>query len=310
MANFGDTLKRERELRKITLREVSEATKIGLRYLEALEGNRFDQLPGGLFNKGFIRAYAKFVGLDPEALVHAYLFDFAAQQSVQPAQPPYSGLRIEEPTPPAAEEPQRPVAPSRRRTQAVVAAAAGLILIAGLCLITYRGSDSGERLAPRAPRVEKADLGGGTGVAPPKVEEESPAPLPAAASPTPPVAPPLALPVAPPAAAPAGTAIHPGERSREEVRKVLLEVTASETTWIAVWCGERERINKELTPGEVFALSCGAETRLSTGNAGTMTLRIDGNECLPLGERGAVIHDLVLNRESVAEICPSPAQEP
>ena len=42
MATFGETLKRERELRKITLREVSEATKIGLRYLEALESNHFD----------------------------------------------------------------------------------------------------------------------------------------------------------------------------------------------------------------------------------------------------------------------------
>ncbi len=300
MATFGDTLKRQRELRKITLREVSEATKIGLRYLEALEGNRFDQLPGGLFNKGFIRAYAKFVGLDPEALVHAYLFDFAAQRSSQAAPPPYSGLRIEEPTPSPAEEPQKPAAPSRRRSQTVVAAAAGLILIAGLCLITYRGSASGQRLAPRVPRVERADLGGGTLVAPP----------PAPASPTPSVAPPVALPMAPPAAAQGGTATRTGERPREEHREILLEVTASETTWIAVWCGERERINKELAPGEVFALACGSETRLSTGNAGTMTLRIDGNECLPLGERGAVIQDLVLNRESVAEICPSPAQEP
>src|SRR5213592_419607 len=73
MANFGETLKRERELREISLRQISEATKINLRYLEALEENRFDALPGGLFNKGFIRAYATYIGIDGEAMVNSYL---------------------------------------------------------------------------------------------------------------------------------------------------------------------------------------------------------------------------------------------
>ncbi len=70
---FGETLKRERELREITLREISNATKINMRYLEALEQNRFEALPGGLFNKGFIRAYSRFVGIDGEAMVDSYL---------------------------------------------------------------------------------------------------------------------------------------------------------------------------------------------------------------------------------------------
>ena len=68
MASFGESLKRERELREISLRQISEATKINLRYLEALEENRFDALPGGLFNKGFIRAYATYIGIDCEAI--------------------------------------------------------------------------------------------------------------------------------------------------------------------------------------------------------------------------------------------------
>jgi len=80
MASFGETLKRERELREISLRQISEATKINIRYLEALEGNRFDALPGGLFNKGFIRAYAKFIGLDGEAMVNAYLEETTGRQ--------------------------------------------------------------------------------------------------------------------------------------------------------------------------------------------------------------------------------------
>ncbi|HEV8702393.1 MAG TPA: RodZ domain-containing protein [Candidatus Polarisedimenticolia bacterium] len=73
MASFGETLKRERELREISLRQIAEATKISIRYLEALEENRFDVLPGGLFNKGFIRAYSRFIGIDGEAMVNSYL---------------------------------------------------------------------------------------------------------------------------------------------------------------------------------------------------------------------------------------------
>src|SRR5262245_10557202 len=73
MSSFGESLKRERELRQISLREISEATKINLRYLEALERNDFRHLPGGVFNKGFVRAFAQFIGVDPEAMTTAYL---------------------------------------------------------------------------------------------------------------------------------------------------------------------------------------------------------------------------------------------
>jgi hypothetical protein len=88
MASFGETLRQQRELREISLRQVSEATKINIRYLEALEQNHFDVLPGGLFNKGFIRAYAKYVGLDGEAMVTSYLHEIAARN---PGTAPDSG---------------------------------------------------------------------------------------------------------------------------------------------------------------------------------------------------------------------------
>lgn len=81
MSSFGETLKRERELRQISLREISEATKINLRYLDALERNDFRHLPGGVFNKGFVRAYAQFIGIDPEAMATAYLDEEQHQQA-------------------------------------------------------------------------------------------------------------------------------------------------------------------------------------------------------------------------------------
>ncbi len=71
--SFGEELKRERELREITLREVSASTKIRLRYLEALERNDFEHLPGGVFNRGFVRAYSQFIGIDPDSMVDAYI---------------------------------------------------------------------------------------------------------------------------------------------------------------------------------------------------------------------------------------------
>ncbi len=73
MGSFGEKLKREREMRAITLEEIAEATKIGTRSLRALEEEQFDQLPGGIFNKGFVRAYAKFLGIDEEQAVADYV---------------------------------------------------------------------------------------------------------------------------------------------------------------------------------------------------------------------------------------------
>ena len=73
MPSFGEKLKLEREKRKITLDQISASTKIGTRMLQALEEDKFTQLPGGIFNKGFVRAYARTVGLDEDQAVADYL---------------------------------------------------------------------------------------------------------------------------------------------------------------------------------------------------------------------------------------------
>ncbi len=64
MESFGARLKREREQRKISLDDIAVSTKIGTRFLAAIEEDHFDQLPGGIFNKGFVRAYARYLGID------------------------------------------------------------------------------------------------------------------------------------------------------------------------------------------------------------------------------------------------------
>lgn len=69
---FGEHLRREREMRGVSLHEISNATRIGVRFLEALENEQWDRLPGGVFNRGFIRAVARFLGLDEDNLVGEY----------------------------------------------------------------------------------------------------------------------------------------------------------------------------------------------------------------------------------------------
>ena len=72
---FGEHLKREREMRGVSLEEVSAATRIGTRFLEALENEQWDQLPGGVFNRGFIRSVARYLGLDEDSLVAEYALE-------------------------------------------------------------------------------------------------------------------------------------------------------------------------------------------------------------------------------------------
>ena len=72
---FGEHLKREREMRGVSLEEISAATRISVRFLEALENEQWERLPGGIFNRGFIRSVARFLGLDEENLVAEYAME-------------------------------------------------------------------------------------------------------------------------------------------------------------------------------------------------------------------------------------------
>ncbi len=72
MPSFGEHLKRERELREISLREISDETKISYRYLEAIEEDNEAKLPAEVFVKGFVKSYASYIGLDPDEAMLRY----------------------------------------------------------------------------------------------------------------------------------------------------------------------------------------------------------------------------------------------
>ncbi|AXC13123.1 Transcriptional regulator [Acidisarcina polymorpha] len=73
MGQFGEELRRERESRGVSLECIINSTKISGRHLSALEREQFEQLPGGVFNKGIVRGYARAVGIDEEAWIQRFM---------------------------------------------------------------------------------------------------------------------------------------------------------------------------------------------------------------------------------------------
>src|SRR5947207_8924975 len=75
-SGFGARLRDARERRGVSLRQIANATKISVGVLEALERNDISRLPGGIFGRAFVRAYASEVGLEPEATIRDFITEF------------------------------------------------------------------------------------------------------------------------------------------------------------------------------------------------------------------------------------------
>ena len=72
MPTLGEELKRRREERNISLNDISESTRIGIRFLKAIDSDNYTVLPGGIFTRSFIRAYAKQVGMNEDEAMSLY----------------------------------------------------------------------------------------------------------------------------------------------------------------------------------------------------------------------------------------------
>ena len=152
MPSFGSKLKQQREQCGITLEEISQSTKISNRFLRALEEDRFEQLPGGIFNKGFIRAYARSVGLDEEETVAGYL--------------EATGAGPEKPEAPIVLPETRPEAPGGGSAELPWGALALVLLIAAVALAiwgvhgrqTTTRSQATAPVSPSVPPPEKPAL--------------------------------------------------------------------------------------------------------------------------------------------------------
>lgn len=150
---FGDELRKEREMRGISLKEIADATKISKRFLEAIERNDLKTLPAPVFTRGFVREYARYLGLNADDMVTRY-GDFISTLE--------EPIGMHEPPPPVRPVPA-PAAHSSAR--GIVLVAVVLTVVAAAALIAFRiGRGSGK--GPKNP-------------APPSVSTQSAAPLPA-----------------------------------------------------------------------------------------------------------------------------------
>jgi cytoskeleton protein RodZ len=150
--SFGEDLRRERELRQISLNDVAQATKINIRYLDAMERNDFLHLPGGVFNRGFVRAYCEFIGVSSEAMVNAYLVEERSQATRSRGSESIQAI-ASGPTGPAK---------VRGRSRVLLLGGLGLLLVAAALAVTVSAWFSG-----------KLTVLGGSADAPPPARDSS-----------------------------------------------------------------------------------------------------------------------------------------
>jgi len=140
-SGFGARLKRERELRGISLSEIARASKIGSRMLQAIEEEDFELLPGGVFNRGFIRSYARCVGLNEDDVINDYLESIREEGAESVDQPAIS-------------VPQ----PARFPSFLVGVVIFGVLLVAGIAfLVNYYRTSPSPNAPAAAPQTQPAD---------------------------------------------------------------------------------------------------------------------------------------------------------
>ena len=276
MPSFGEKLRLEREKRAITLEQISQTTKIGTRMLQALEEEKFSQLPGGIFNKGFVRAYARHVGLDEDQAVADYL------QASGEAPPPKPGTATESETR-LAEPPEPP--PAKPLPWGLFAA---LLLLLALALSLW---------SRRQQRPESHPAPPPTTTSPKPMEDRVPSPISESASPTAPgsTIPTPSKPDTKPAAEPTAassaarnslpSAAAPVSAAPDEFTVVIL---AREDSWVTVTADGKIVLGETLVEGNQRAIHGRKEVVVRAGNTGGLDFVFNGKKLPSQGSYGEV----------------------
>jgi cytoskeleton protein RodZ len=269
MGAFGDRLRREREMRGITLDEITESTKIARRHLEALESEHFDQLPGGVFNKGFVRAYAHFLGIDEDRAVA----DYSAANNEQPEPEDKFPLQIHD-------EPDRELNPRRSYLPLAFAVAALVGVLVGYAFwIKSKPHAAAEqsqaaRPAPAASAPEKP--------AAPVVSTTAGTPASTTPTPAPKQAAPVEQHVAavnsqPPQPSPSEPAAQKSEKS------FFISVKAKEDSWVSIVADGKSVMQRVLPADKHKKIKAGRLLILRTGNAGGIEVSFNGRSLGAIG---------------------------
>ena len=266
MGAFGDRLRREREMRGITLEEITESTKVSRRHLEALEGEHFDQLPGGVFNKGFVRAYARFLGINEDQAVA----DYSAASNEVPEPEGKFPLEIHQ-------KPDRDLNPRRSPLPLAFAIAALVGVLVGYAFWAKSRPHSGESSqqvssvpAANEPSDKAATPAASAPAASePASKEPAPGPLEHVAK---------AAPINPQAQTDAAaSAIDKPEKS------FFVSVKAREDSWVSIVADGKSVMQRVLSAEKHKKIKAGKSLILRTGNAGGIEVTFNGR---PLGALG------------------------
>ena len=286
MTSVGDTLRQERLRRNVDLQHVSEELKISSRMLEAIEADEYSKLPGGVFAKSFVRQYAALLGLDGEEV--AAEFERAVQSPelarVTELKRPQAAISL-----PRVDGPRF----SAGRQRSVLPSLIAVVVVMLICSAVYAWWQRNRQLAT----VRRET--------PPVVEARRPAPQqsaarkPAAEQAAQPAAP-AAPGTLPPAAAPAPPSATPpafppgtpqplvADAGAAGSAAVQVELVVAEPVWVSVRRDGRSIFQGELQPNEIRTVSANTEITLKLGNAGGVTILLNGKAIPQAGPKGQV----------------------
>lgn len=269
---FGEELRREREIREVSREELAAATKVSVRQIEALEAGRFDLLPARVFSRGFVQAIAQHVGLDPErtgaAFVHVHTVWSQGEGERKAA--PISGTH------------PRLSRPRKRATLDTTALGVGIAIAlasvaAVVTVVRSRGAARPDGQGPRAVATQVPEPTAGPAI--------------------------LSL---PPAIAEASVALPSGSTLSTSTSKVVvpaaqqqggrtLTLTFREDCWTEVSVDGKVVAAELCRKGSTREFSGAQKFILTLGNAGGVDLRFDGVALKSLGEPGQVVRNLVVD---------------
>lgn len=258
MSDFGVRLKQAREDRGISLRQIATATKISMAALEALERNDFSRLPGGIFSRAFVRAYALEVGLDPEQTVQQFLAEYERH-----------GAGDAENAAPEVTADDLAFLERQRRAMRLLRNISIGVLVGLVALIVSW------KLMTRSPATEP-DPSAPTEAAPPRVTAAPP--LPPVSAPPPGAARPVE-PTPPAAASRSGV-----PKTDSDLVRLRLEITGE--CWVRVTVDGSVQIERVLQTGDTRDTTAGREIYVQVGNAGAVKWSINGRPAKDLGKPG------------------------
>ncbi|HEX9458712.1 MAG TPA: RodZ domain-containing protein [Thermoanaerobaculia bacterium] len=277
LASFGEELRREREIRGISLKEIADATKISKRFLEAIERNDHKTLPAPVFTRGFVREYARYLGLNAEEMVNRYNFAAVGDDRIEQSSHLDRLTTPQAPPLPGKKQPPKGIPPPYARVDRNVYIL--ILVVVALAGVSYWALKN--RRESRAASEEHLT-----------VEAK------AASSPAPP---PVAVPQS------ASTSTQP---ETTPPAKLVLNIEVTARSWVKLEADGETVVNDELSRGYHRSIEAKAGFRFRTiGNAAGLTLTLNDVPVPALGRNGQVLHDVVFDRTSLQKMQTPPQNQ-